>query len=101
MLGATDRHHSNDSDALAYPGDTLGMGYRMGYRDWEDRMSASRLVTIFCDAPHCGVWDGAGVADTAREARAGLRGGGWILALSDPDHRLALDYCPKHAHLAP
>ena len=61
-------------------------------------MSASTLVTIFCDAESCGRWDGAGIADTAAEARVALRGSGWALAVSDPEGgRRALDFCPKHA----
>jgi hypothetical protein len=60
-------------------------------------VTASALVTIFCDEPSCGAWDGAGVARTAAEARKALAGGGWTLAVPDPDSRVRLDYCPKHA----
>lgn len=59
-------------------------------------MSASRLVTIFCDAPGCGHWDPAGTGDTARQARRHLRGAGWRLAVTGVS-RVAEDYCPKHA----
>lgn len=60
-------------------------------------MTASALVTIFCDHPSCGMWDGAGVAATAAEARKALAGGGWALAVRDPEFRTRRDYCPKHA----
>ncbi len=65
-------------------------------------MTATRLVTIMCDAPNCGVWWDAGVADTAQQARHRLRGTGWALAVADPagGHH-TLDYCPRHATPAP
>lgn len=63
-------------------------------------MSASALVTIFCDEPSCGHWDGAGIAETARQARSGLRGGGWTLAVTNPDGGPTQDFCPKHTPTA-
>lgn len=69
-------------------------------------MSARRLVTIMCDAPLCGEWWDAGVADTATEARRQLRGSGWRTAVASArayadepvDSRAARDYCPRHAN---
>jgi hypothetical protein len=64
-------------------------------------MTASSLVTVFCDAPSCGRWDDAGVGDTAEEARRGLTRLGWVVAVPDPDgYRRRFDYCPLHADLA-
>ena len=65
-------------------------------------MTASRLVTIFCDGlldrlmgdgthAQCGEWDEAGVGANAAEARRNLKGRGWLLGL--PDGR---DLCPEH-----
>lgn len=64
-------------------------------------MSASALVTIFCDAPSCGAWWEHGVGDTAALARRGLRGRGWRLAVKNHDGKRLLDFCPKHAKEAP
>lgn len=58
-------------------------------------MTASRLVTIFCDAPSCGVWWDRGIAETATKARAGLKGHGWTLARTGSDG-VTRDYCPRH-----
>jgi len=61
-------------------------------------MTASTLVTIFCDAPSCGQWEDNGIADTAKQARAGLRRRGWALNVVNPDgSRQRLDFCPEHA----
>jgi hypothetical protein len=61
-------------------------------------MTASKLYTVHCDAPHCGYWDEAGVGDTAADARRNLSGGGWRLSVKDPDGwRGRLDFCPRHA----
>ena len=61
-------------------------------------MSASRMVTIFCDEPSCGMWWDAGVAETAWQARRGLSGKGWRLKVPDPEGwTRALDFCPRHA----
>ncbi|MFB7890342.1 hypothetical protein ACFCZ3_20050 [Cellulosimicrobium cellulans] len=59
-------------------------------------MSAATLVTIMCDAPSCGRWEDAGIAETALRARQGLAGTGWTLGVSVRDGMLR-DYCPKHA----
>lgn len=59
-------------------------------------MTASRLMTIFCDAPSCGQWEDAGIAPTAREARAQLAGRGWRLGVTG-NARTLEDYCPAHA----
>lgn len=59
-------------------------------------MTATRLVTIFCDADNCGMWDDAGVADTAVKAREQLRGTGWTVGVLDPSWRMRRDYCPRH-----
>lgn len=61
-------------------------------------MSASALVTIFCDAPSCGVWRERGVAATAAAARRQLAGTGWVTNVPGeyPGDRRR-DYCPKHA----
>lgn len=59
-------------------------------------MSASRLVTIFCDAPSCGQWYDAGVSDTAAQARKQLRGTGWATAVRAVHPGPTLDYCPTH-----
>lgn len=64
-------------------------------------MSATTIVTIMCDAEGCGQWWDPGVADTAKIARAQLRGTGWRLAVPIPGSRLRQDFCPKHAHLEP
>lgn len=65
-------------------------------------MSARSLVTVFCDL--CGDWDGAGIGDTAREARNALRGpdSPWMLDVPDPDGgRVRRDYCCReHAEQA-
>lgn len=67
-------------------------------------MTASRLVTIFCDAPDCSQWEDAGVASTAAAARAALKRRGWrvdVLQHVDPNARPLfaprLDFCPAHA----
>lgn len=61
-------------------------------------MSASSLVTIFCDAPSCGRWEDRGISHVASEARRQLRGTGWQLNVPDPDGgRQRLDFCPTHA----
>lgn len=61
-------------------------------------MSASSLVTIFCDAPSCGQWDQYGVGWTAAEARRNLRSTKWQLNVPDPDGGgQRLDFCPAHA----
>jgi hypothetical protein len=59
-------------------------------------MTASRLVTIFCDAPGCGQWWDAGVADTATRARQQLRNTRWKLNVVG-NGPFRLDYCPDHA----
>jgi hypothetical protein len=65
-------------------------------------MTASRIVTIMCDAPKCGVWEDSGIGDTAKQARAQLAGSDWVLGVADPDGRRHLrDYCPQHRDLAP
>lgn len=51
-------------------------------------MTASSLVTVFCDG--CGQWEDASVGDTAREARAGARRAGWRI-------RRGEDLCPRCA----
>lgn len=58
-------------------------------------MSASKQVTIMCDAPSCGVWWDAGIAETATQARRQLRGSGWQLNVLESDG-WRRDYCPKH-----
>lgn len=64
-------------------------------------MSAFKLVTISCDAPNCADWCDAGVADTAKEARARLRRLGWAVGVKDPaGYPQALDFCTEHAILA-
>lgn len=63
-------------------------------------MSASALVTIFCDAPNCGVWDDAGIAETAGKARAQLAKLGWEVNVAVDDGTIwrsyRKDFCPKH-----
>lgn len=54
-------------------------------------MTATPLVTIFCDAPDCGEWDEDGVGETAKEARAGARRVGWAVGLPG-----GTDLCPRH-----
>ena len=57
-------------------------------------MSASSLVTIFCDAPDCGNWEDAGIAHSAREARKQLRDTEWVLNVKAPYwDRRRQDYC--------
>lgn len=61
-------------------------------------MTARRLITVMCDAPSCGQWWENSMGDNAAEARRGLRGSGWALAVPDLDgHRVRLDFCPEHA----
>lgn len=63
-------------------------------------MSASTLVTIFCDAKDCGTWHDAGMAPTAREAREQLKRMGWAVNVfyDDPTihRRYRADFCPRH-----
>ncbi|QDH91671.1 hypothetical protein QDA01_gp18 [Microbacterium phage Cinna] len=62
-------------------------------------MTASRLVTIFCDHPGCGQWEDAGIGDTATAARAGLKGR-WRTGVSGTDG-ITRDYCPEHRKATP
>jgi hypothetical protein len=63
-------------------------------------VSASKLVTIFCDADGCGTWEDAGVADTAGIARSILKQRGWKVGVSCTD-RITRDYCPEHRRGGP
>lgn len=68
-------------------------------------MTANSLVTIFCDHEGCGQWSDDGIGETAKEARANLRGrnSGWLLAVPEGKfpgfhgRHIARDYCPQHA----
>lgn len=60
-------------------------------------MTASAIVTVMCDAPSCGDWSEDGQAGTAKDARRGLRGLGWRLAVPNPNGGPAADFCPRHA----
>lgn len=59
-------------------------------------MSATRVHTIHCD--ECGEWwESSAVVDgTAADARAKLRGTGWLLAQKG-NGWVAYDYCPECA----
>lgn len=57
-------------------------------------MTASAMVTVFCDAPDCGRWDNGGQGETAAVARRGLKH--WATGVPNPDGRGRLDFCPLH-----
>lgn len=69
-------------------------------------MSVTTIRTIVCDAPFCGQWDevvGSVVEEPAAVARKRLAPAGWAVGVSQGTRfrrAPALDYCPKHAHLA-
>lgn len=58
-------------------------------------MSVWKLYTVHCDG--CSHWVDAGIGDTAKDARAGLRGRGWKLSVpdADPNVRSRRDFCAR------
>jgi hypothetical protein len=59
-------------------------------------MTATRTVTLWCDAPACVEWI-AGKASTIADARIESRESGWRRTLTYRGVRGGFDLCPRHA----